>query len=46
MVAAPSRFDGRDEARMLQLLQQSVQGDPDAFWTLIEPFTGLIFLWL
>ena len=43
MDAAPSRFDGRDEARMLQLFQQSVQGDPDAFWTLIEPFTGLIY---
>lgn len=43
MDASPSRFDGRDETRMLQLFQQSVQGDPDAFWTMIEPFTGLIY---
>ena len=43
MDASPNRFDGRDETRMLQLFQQSVQGDPDAFWTMIEPFTGLIY---
>jgi len=33
----------RDEGRLHQLFQRAVQGDPDAFWGLIEPFSGLIY---
>jgi len=39
--SSPSK--GNDETRLNQLFQQSVRGDSQAFWRLIEPYSGLIY---